>query len=193
MLSSKLALGDSVILGIDHNEDVRSGILAANLRELGLTDAILDMHSSLSPPATFARNISRTPIDSIWVSANVMTLRSGYCPFDGTMGMKSDHGLLWIEVCNSSILGKRLPATVSVPASRVCSDDPRSRNKYIRNVQRAYQSAKVPQFVVEVESLGKTFQFGDVSVKNLIVSKYESLHKLTTSIRFRVEPATTGS
>ena len=91
VLFFKLALGDSIILGLDHNEDVRPGILAGKLWELGLTDAILDMHSSLSPPATFAWNTSRTPIDSFWVSADVMALRSGYCPFDGTMGMKSDH------------------------------------------------------------------------------------------------------
>ena len=119
VLSSKLALGDSVILGLDHNEDVRTGILAGKLQELGLTDAILDMHSSLSLPATFAQNTSHTPIDSIWVSADVMALRSGYCPFDDNVGMKSDHGLLLIEVCNNSILGKRLPAAVSVPARRV--------------------------------------------------------------------------
>ena len=85
VLSSRLALGDSVILGLNHNEDVRTGILAGKLRELGLIDAILDMHASLSPPATFARNTSCTPIDYIWVSANVMALRSGYCPFDGTV------------------------------------------------------------------------------------------------------------
>ena len=54
VLSSKFALGNSVILGLDHNDDVRSGLLAGKLRELGLTDAILDMHSSLSLPATFA-------------------------------------------------------------------------------------------------------------------------------------------
>ena len=91
VLSSKLALGDRVILGLDHNENVRSGLLAGKLWERGLNDAILDMHSSLSLPGIFSLNTSRIPIDSIWVSANVMALRSGYYPFDGTVGMKSDH------------------------------------------------------------------------------------------------------
>ena len=86
------------------------------------------MHSSLSLPATFAQNTSRTPVDSIWVSANVMTLRSGYCPFDGILGMKSDHRLPWIEVCNSSILGKRLPSAIPVLASRAQSDDPSAQS-----------------------------------------------------------------
>ena len=131
---------------------------------------------------SYLANTNQTPIDSIWVSANVTTVRSDYCPFDGTVGMKSDHRLLWIEVCNISILGKPLPASVSVPASRVRSDDPRSCNQYICKVQEAYQSAKVLQFVVNLKSLVKNFESGDVSV-----SKYESLHKLTTDIRFRVE------
>ena len=53
-------------------------------------------------------------------------------------------------------------------------------------MQKAYQSAKVPQLVVDLISLMKVF-VGDASVKSCIVSKYDSLHQLTFSIYFRVE------
>ena len=90
-ISARLAAGDSVILGLDHNEDVRTGSLGVKFKDLGMIDSILTLHSSLSPPATFNRNKTRTPIDAIWTSPNISVLRGGYCAFGGRVGMRSDH------------------------------------------------------------------------------------------------------
>ena len=75
--------GDNVILGIDMNEDVRTGKLAKRLKELGLIDLILSTHPTLSPPATFNRNTTRTPVDAIWGNTSLEIISAGYGPFDG--------------------------------------------------------------------------------------------------------------
>ena len=74
--------GDNVVLGTDMNEDVRTGKLAKGLKQLGLIDLILSTHSTSSPPATFNRNTTRTPVDAIWGNASLEVISAGYGPFD---------------------------------------------------------------------------------------------------------------
>ena len=67
-----MSAGDrSVILGMDHNDDVRTGELTLQLKGLDLIDSIISQHSASSTPATFNRNTTRIPIDALWVSPNV--------------------------------------------------------------------------------------------------------------------------
>ena len=118
-VSTRLIAGNSVILGMDHNEDVRTGLLAEKLKELKIIDSILTLHSVSSPPATLKINTTITPIDALWVSPNIGVLRGGYCAFDGLFGMRSDHRRLWIEVDNSTVLGKHLPSSFSTLRSQL--------------------------------------------------------------------------
>jgi hypothetical protein len=60
--------GDQLIIGIDANEDVRTGATAEFFQTLGLRDAILDKHSQSSPPATHNRNNQRQPSDGLFVT-----------------------------------------------------------------------------------------------------------------------------
>ena len=69
-----------MILGIDHNDDVRTGDLALKLCDLGLIDSILTLHSASLPPATFNRNTTHTPIDALWVSPNVGVYKEDTVP-----------------------------------------------------------------------------------------------------------------
>ena len=66
--------GDNIVLGIDMNKDVRTGTLALQLLSLGLSDLVLSTHPSQSPPATFNRNETRTPVDAIWGSRAIDVL-----------------------------------------------------------------------------------------------------------------------
>ena len=64
--------GDNIVLGIYMNDDVKSSQLARRLKSVfNLKDGILSTHSSLSSPATFNRNKSRTAIDAIFVSQHL--------------------------------------------------------------------------------------------------------------------------
>ena len=86
-----LELGDSIILRIDANDDVQHSRLTQSLSSLGIRDGIFSTHSSSSPPATQNRNQTRTPIDAIYVSSNVIFTRAGYSPLDGEKSFDSDH------------------------------------------------------------------------------------------------------
>ena len=81
-IQQRIDIGDSIVLGIDHNSDVCTGPLALLLRRMGLCDSILDLHGSCFALATQNRNMTRTPIDAIWVLPGVQVLQGGYCPFD---------------------------------------------------------------------------------------------------------------
>jgi len=155
---------------MDYNADVRTGLLGTRLGELGLMDAIFTKHSAQSPPATFNRNTSRTPIDAIWISANVNILRAGYCPFGGSSGMRSDQRMLWIEVDNTSILGKYLPSASSTPRSRLHSDDPRSRKKYTRKVKQEYVQREVPGTVKALQEMVAGYQEGTITASEATIS-----------------------
>ena len=113
---SSLEAGDNVVIGVDNNADVRSSTLANELHALGLVDAILTQHAPASPPATHNHNHNRTPIDSIWVTLGLTVLWSGYAPFDAPCAMLSNHRLLWVELNNSSLMGKHLPSVAPVKA-----------------------------------------------------------------------------
>ena len=119
-----LDMGDSVVLGIDMNDDVRTSTLTKGLQDLGLSNAVLSLHSPASPPATQNSNQSRKPIDAIFVSCGVVVTRAGYCPFDGDHRMQSDHLMLWVELDNSSIFGQHISTSRKITASRLKANHP---------------------------------------------------------------------
>ena len=186
-VSTRLTAGDAVLLGVDNNADVRTSSLAIGLLDLGFRDAVLSAHSPASPPATHNRNQSRTPIDAIWISPTIEVSRTGYCPFDGIHGMDSDHRLLWVELDNTSILGKYLPPTHPVLSSRVKSSDPRSRNLYISRVTRHYRKANVPIQCRDIQVLVNQVTRGQTHLMPILLQAYNKLHKTTTDIRNDVE------
>ena len=96
-LQRTLLKGDNVVLGIYINEEVRSGNLAKQSKGLGLIDLVLSTHPSESPPATFNRNKSRTPIDAIWGTPSIKVTGTGFGPVDRLSPLvKSDgHQFLW--------------------------------------------------------------------------------------------------
>jgi hypothetical protein len=127
------------------NEDVRDCNLSKVFQENELQNAILTSHPSESPPATFNRNHSRTPIDAIWVTPNLDITRAGFMPFDGgsQLAPSDGHRMLWIEVDNYSFLGKHIPITTSpLTASRVKSNNPRSVRRYQRLLRNQYMKKK---------------------------------------------------
>ena len=139
LLRIMLRNGDNVILGIDMNEDVRTGKLGKGLKELGLIELILSTHPSLSNPATFNRNNSRTPVDAIWGNSSLEVISAGYGPFDGgyPSALSDGYRFLWIMVSNHSLLGKHVPITnPTIRTERLKPDDPRSRKIFTRWVRK---------------------------------------------------------
>ena len=163
-------LGDNVIIGIDMNDDVRTGHLAKRLNVIGLQDGILKLHPNSSPPSTFDGNDSRTPIDAIFVSAAVEIRRGGYMPFDsGIPSAPSDgHRMLWVEIDNYSILGKDIPlSTQSITTNPVDSKDPRVRKSFSIKVKKEYTRQNVFNIRRNIIKQVKEFKLGKINNKNI--------------------------
>jgi len=190
-IMSSLDSGDNVVLGVDNNDDVRTSYLSTKLKNLGLTDAILSQHAPSSPPATHNRNTSRTPIDAIWTTPGILVNRSGYLPFDHHNAMRSDHRLLWIEIDNSSALGKHLPSVVPIKACKINFTDPRSRRLYSKRVKAAIKASKVDSKIVSLQAQAKEYfsspPSDQASLLPSLAASYNSIHHELDTIRSSVE------
>ena len=187
-----ILLGDSIVLGIDANDDVRHSRLTNQLSEIGLRDGILSTHPSMSPPATHNRNLNRTPIDAIFVSSNVIVTRAGYAPFDGPHSFQSDHRMLWVELDNISILGKKLPHQSLHLGDKIQSGHPGIRNYYQKQLSKAYIQLQVGHKSRNLQALLQRYSQGEYHLYYNIVWDYNKLHSISrkanksVSSKFRV-------
>jgi hypothetical protein len=134
-----LAAGDHIIIGLDANKDVRTGTVSKTFANLGLREAILDKHKDQSPPATQNQNMSRTPIDGIWVSGCINISAGGYLPFGDAC--PSDHRMIWIEIQFSIALGQRPPDIVKIRPQRLKTSNPRLVAKYNTRVKKTMRES----------------------------------------------------
>ena len=192
-------MGDNLIIGIDMNADVRTCTLSIILQANQLRNAILTSHPLQSPPATYDKNTSRTPIDAIWVTPNIDITRAGFTPFEGgSPSAPSDgHRMLWFEVDNFSFLGKHIPtSTPSLTASRVKSNDPRSVKRYQRLLRKQYGKEKIFSTTKNLIRDIQTFNLPTATPPtkeyrqnflNTFKKKFDRHHKRTRDIRKSVD------
>ena len=119
---------------MDANDDVRDGEVSLALAEIGIGEAVIKNHKGVGVLATCARNTMRKPIDSIWTSPGLDVLRCGFLPFHSVYGFTLDHKMIWAEICNQSIFGHRPQKIFRTSVSKVKSNDPANREKYIEDV-----------------------------------------------------------
>ena len=58
-------------------------------------------------------------------------------------GFPSDHRLIWVEICNQSLFGHRLQRIFRAPVSKVKSNDPANRDKYIEEVLVQFEAQDI--------------------------------------------------
>ena len=131
--------GHHVVLGMDANDDVRDCAVSATLAEIGIEEAVIKNHMGESVPATCTRNTHWKPIDSIWTSPGLDVLRRAFLPFRSVYGFPSDHQMIWAEICNQSMFGHRPKRFFCAPVSKVKSNDPANREKYIEDVLERFE------------------------------------------------------
>jgi hypothetical protein len=136
------ATGDIIVLGMDANEDTRSGKLRQFFSDLHVKNAILDMHKDLSPPATHARNTKREPIDGIWVSKGIDPIASGFLAL-GT-ACPSDHMALWVDFRKADLFGEKTPSIV-FNINKLKADDPWMVQKYNDQSKKELRTHAVKQ------------------------------------------------
>ena len=137
-LQEWMEAGDQIILGLDMNEDVRTGTTAAMLRELGMSDAILSLFPNEQPPETCHKNSHRTPIDALFVTGGISPSNGGYLPYNTIM--QSDHRPLWIDIPYTSALGFNPPVLQKRPPHLVDIQDPRNIQSFCRQAKKLWKA-----------------------------------------------------
>ena len=131
--------GDRIILGIDANEDIRSGKIHSMTRRLGMQDAILDLHDDVDPPETCNKNTKRVPTDGIFVTPGIMPTAGGYSAYGQTSN--SDHRTLWIDIPFTSVLGFKPPNRPKKTPRRLNGKNPKNRDTYNKLTKKGFARA----------------------------------------------------
>lgn len=95
-ITQLLEAGDNIILMLVGNTNMRQGYLKLLLESYSLKEAILNKHG-VNRPATFRRNNTQTPIDSLWVSPSVDIKACGYFNYDSVFN-NTDRHCLWADI-----------------------------------------------------------------------------------------------
>ncbi len=173
--------GDHLVIGMDANEDVRSGEINTLFQRLGLHDAILDLHAGTSPPATHNRNSSRTPIDGVWTTEGIQVTFGGYGAFGD--GCPSDHRDLWIDITYSSIYGHALDPLRHPIARKLKTNDPRLVHKYQQGVKsRMFKSGYFKR-----ATLFKHRYNSKQLTRPAMIKEYNSLYEENKDLRVEAE------
>ena len=142
-------MGDHLIIGIDANEDVRTGLTSETFRAADMKEIILNTHTAKSPPATCDKNTNREPIDGIFTTANIRLQAGGYSAFSS--GCPSDHRYLWIDVSFQDVFGHKSPPLVSPPIRRLNNRNPKLVERYNTQLKKAYQTHHLPEALEALE------------------------------------------
>ena len=176
--------GNHIILGIDANEDVRTGNTLETFRSLGMKDLILGTHGKKSPPATCAKNRNRQPIDAIFATAGIKLVAGGYAPFN--VGCPSDHRFLWVDISFYDAFGHAAPPLVPPDIRRLNTGNPKLVHKYNEQVNSAMAKEGLASALFNLELTAKKEGWNqelEAEYNRINNRQYEIRKKIETKIR----------
>jgi hypothetical protein len=89
-----MTAGNLIIIGLDANDNVRTGPVSAMLRSKGLVEVHSAQHPQLPPRATCNKNTQDIPVDGIWASPSLECSSAGYLGLGEIIIGKTDHCLI---------------------------------------------------------------------------------------------------
>jgi hypothetical protein len=119
-----------IIIGLDANDNVRTGPVNAMLKSRGLVEVHSAQHSHLPSRATCNKNTQDIPVNRIWASPSLDCSSTGYLGFGEIIIGKIDHCLIWADFTYESALGFQPPEPSYVAPQRLTLNDPRVVKKY---------------------------------------------------------------
>ena len=146
--------GEHIIIGIDANEDVRTGDTINTFRALGMREMILQAHQGRSPPATCNKNKQREPIDGIFATPGLRLIAGGYAPYDS--GCFSDHRYLWVDISFCDAFGYTSPALVAPPIRRLKTTNPKLVHKYNEQLKQKISNTGLANELFALEQKAKS-------------------------------------
>jgi hypothetical protein len=141
--------GNSVVLLWDANEAAsqesnESGVQRV-LEECSLVDAHSLMHPTLTPPATHCNGSQQ--IDYIFISPELIPSVRSSCILKFHSGYTSDHRALVVDFHPEILFGKATTNIGKTPRRKLVSNNPRTMEKYIHHIRKAFQSNKIVERV----------------------------------------------
>jgi hypothetical protein len=120
-----MTTGNLIIIGLDANDNVRTGPVNAMLRSKGLVQVHSAQHPQLPPRATCNKNAQDIPVGGIWASASLECSSAGYLGFGEIIIGKTDQCLSWADFTYESALGFQPPEPSYVAPQHLTLNDPR--------------------------------------------------------------------
>jgi hypothetical protein len=111
-LESWMEQGNLILIGMDANDNVRTGDVNTMLRTQGLSEVHAAQHLHLVTQATCNKNTQGIPVDGIWASPSLESLAAGYYGFGEVLMGKTDHCAIWPDFLYESALGFKPPEPV---------------------------------------------------------------------------------
>jgi hypothetical protein len=168
------------VIGMDSNEDIRTGATENFFQALGMKEAILSRHQGKSPPATYNRNLQRQPIDGIWVTPGLRAIGAGYCPFGE--GCPLDHRVLWIDILYEEAFGYKPQLLKYPPIRKLNTKDPRMVKKYNREVKKLLIKTGLAKRLFEVEADSRSNGWSQKHER-----EYNRIYALHVTLRKQIE------
>jgi hypothetical protein len=135
--------GNLIIIGLDANDNIRTGDVNAMLRSKGLLDVHAVRHPHLPPTATCNKNTQEIPVDGIWASPSLDCTSAGYYGFGELIIGKTDHRMIWADFSYESALGFEPPPIPYKAPQRLTLTDPRVIKKYNKILRKEHQRLKL--------------------------------------------------
>jgi hypothetical protein len=134
-----------IILGLDANDNVRTGDVNAMLRMRGLVDVHAATHPHLATESTCDKNTQEIPVDGIWATPALECISAGYYGFGELVMGKTDHRMIWADFTYESALGFEPPKPVYRAPQRLTLTDPRVIKKYNKILRQEHTRQRLDQ------------------------------------------------
>ncbi len=144
--------GDLFLIGMDANDNVRTGDVNAMLRNLGLVDVHHAKHPHLPTTATCNKNNKEIPVDGIWASPSIECTAAGYYGFGELSMGKTDHRMLWADFSFESVFGFKPPEPTYSAPQRLTLDDPRVVKRYNKVLKQEHRRLKLRKRGFDIQS-----------------------------------------
>jgi hypothetical protein len=165
-----LSHGESLIVMVDLNDDVKRGKTSMALKRMGLREIISDSHPNLE--ATFHRG--SLSIDGIFVSSELQPVRCGY------VHSTSDHVCLWADFDEEALFGTSSTGPIAKSMRRLQCSDPRTVDRYTSYMYEEIVKRKIDMHV-------ETLSNGNTNYTHAEAQLWEKIDRILLQIRLRAE------
>jgi hypothetical protein len=142
-IGSWITAGNLLIIGMDANDNVRTGDVNAMLRSRGLIEVHLAQHPHLPMVSTCNKNTRDIPVDGIWASPSLDCIAAGYYGYGKLVIGKTDHRMIWADFSYESALGFQPPEPSYIQPQRLTLNDPRVIARYNKVLRKEHQRLRL--------------------------------------------------